>query len=142
MYAIQIWEQNIPTFNHFLGSMTPWAHLLNNASSRPACMLIHNMTQEAFKCGINDPSIITKCWKGTPVKVFLAGLNPFSQHFATFFLRDFWQNFSYLYSKERTRSWTSARCISLDLAFESFFSFQLNQDPVTPGYLSLPFKIQ
>ena len=30
--------QNIPTFNHFLGSMTPWAHLLNNGSSKPACL--------------------------------------------------------------------------------------------------------
>lgn len=30
--------QNIPTLNHFLGSMTPWAHLLNNGSSKPACL--------------------------------------------------------------------------------------------------------
>ena len=38
MYAIHNWVQTIPTFNHFLVSMTPWAHLLNNGSSRPACL--------------------------------------------------------------------------------------------------------
>ena len=67
-------------------------------------MFIHNMTQEAFKFCPNDPSITTKCWSGTPMKVFLAGLNPFSQHFTTFFFGDFWQNFSYFCSKKKKKN--------------------------------------
>lgn len=62
------WFNSIPTFNHILGLITPWKHLLNNASPSYECLLTMwpmkelNLAQMTFPFPLNFVVVLQYKW--------------------------------------------------------------------------------
>lgn len=78
------WFNSIPTFNHILGLITPWKHLLNNASPSYECLLTMwpmkelNLAQMTFPFPLNVVVVLQYKWFSRDLIHLAIDSHPFS----------------------------------------------------------------